>query len=225
MTLPPFKMIIKTEMEKYRHDTWDTKEPETIEWIQSFKDGDVFFDIGANIGIYSLYCASIHPFCMIHAFEPMLNNFLRLQENIEENDFVNIYPWHIAISDKQGFVKFESENQEAGSSGGQVKEGGKFWAESVDSFVSFGFPNHIKIDIDGQEWKVLQGMKETIKDIKSVLVEVAPIDKKQIVLLFMSHGFTIDNKFNKMKNHSRVRRAKEGIHVENIVFTRTRFRP
>ena len=38
----------------FRAETFKTKEPETIEWIDSFKKNSVFWDIGANVGIYSL---------------------------------------------------------------------------------------------------------------------------------------------------------------------------
>jgi len=226
-------MITETPMERYRHDTWDTKEPETIAWIQSFNDGDVFFDVGANIGIYSLFCAATHPNCNILAFEPHQANFFRLLDNIKLNGFDNITPFMYCVGDKTGHMDFTGFSDEVGSTGGQMSESGEVgelacW--SLDDFIIHGFyspnPNHIKIDIDGQELAVILGMKETLKSpaLKSILVE---IDKNNsdvsvlMYLLFMQSGFTTDNRFNKMKNHSRVRRAKEKINVENIVFTRS----
>ena len=223
-------MITETPMEKYRQDTWDTKEPETIAWIQSFNDGDVFFDVGANIGIYSLFCAATHPNCKILAFEPHQANFFRLLDNIKLNGFDNITPFMYCVGDKTGHMDFTGFSDEVGSTGGQMSESGEVgelacW--SLDDFIIHGFyspnPNHIKIDIDGQELAVIRGMKETLKSpkLKSVLVEIDDDgDRGQIISTFWQNGFNTDNEFHKMKNHSRVRRAKEKINVENIVFVR-----
>ena len=223
-------MITRTPIEYYRRNTFWTKEPETIAWIQSFNDGDVFFDIGANIGIYSLFCAATHPKCNILAFEPHQANFFRLLDNIKLNGFDNITPFMYCVGDKTGHMDFTGFSDEVGSTGGQMSESGEVgelacW--SLDDFIIHGFyspnPNHIKIDIDGQEWKVVQGMKKTLKSpkLKSVLIEIDNnLDRDGTVWSFLYNGFTIDNEFNKMKNHSRVRRAKEKINVENIVFVR-----
>ena len=45
----PFKIIQKTDLEKWRAQTLFTKEPETIVWLESFYDGQTFLDVGANI--------------------------------------------------------------------------------------------------------------------------------------------------------------------------------
>lgn len=228
MTLLPFKMITETPTEQWRYSSFWKKEPETIAWIRSFHDGDVFFDIGANIGIYSLYCAAIHPKCNILAFEPHTDNCFRLMDNIKLNGFENVHPFPYCIGGVSGHVDFICDSDEIGSTGGQMHESlgiGECACWSLDDFIIHGFyspnPNHIKIDIDGQELKIIQGMRYTLTSttLKSVLIEV-DTDKDEIVRIFLGAGFTMDNVFNRMKNHSRVRRAKEGINVENIVFTR-----
>jgi hypothetical protein len=62
---------ISTPNEHYRADTYATKEPETIEWLrENLRDGDSFYDVGANIGLYSLYAAKLQPRCRVFAFEP-----------------------------------------------------------------------------------------------------------------------------------------------------------
>lgn len=227
----PFKMIVETEMEKYRHDTWDSKEPETIAWIDSFTDGDVFFDVGANIGIYSLYCAAIHPKCQIYAFEPDGKNYNRLLKNIARNGFkISGYPR--GISDRNAIVRFYEASRMAGASGGQVDEivqgcpiSYDVQINTIDSLSAvFGIPANIKIDIDGQELKVIQGMRETLKDerLKSVLVEAHPQDKAEIMGIMDRAGFIPDYRFNCMTPHSRERRATEGIPEENIIFSRKR---
>src|SRR5512139_1901242 len=82
---PPFVMHIDTSMERYRWDTFWTKEPETIAWIDSFEPGACFWDIGANVGVYSLYAASLDRGLDIYAFEPAEPNFQQLARNKEHN--------------------------------------------------------------------------------------------------------------------------------------------
>ena len=60
-------------------------EPETIEWIEKFSPETVFWDIGANVGIYSIY-AGLNPKLKIFSFEPAANNFHLLNHNIIINN-------------------------------------------------------------------------------------------------------------------------------------------
>ena len=62
----------------FRAKTLYTKEPITIKWIRSFEKNSIFFDIGANIGVYSIFSAIINS-SLVYSFEPESNNFnLRL---------------------------------------------------------------------------------------------------------------------------------------------------
>jgi FkbM family methyltransferase len=230
-TRPPFEMMTETEMERYRARTWATKEPETIAWIDWFDDGDVFFDVGANIGIYSLYCAKKHPNSVVVAFEADEHNYGRLVLNGMLNGFGDRLKAHnYMISDQYGRAVFSRPaGAETGSSGGQVvkDESGIEFARRLDELVVYSFdfptPNHVKIDIDGQELAVVYGMGSLLRDrrLKSVLVETTPEDRREITAALESNGFSTNNRFNMMGPHSRDRRAKEGINVENIVFTRS----
>lgn len=225
----PFRMIVDTPMEKYRHKTWKTKEPETIAWIKSFKNGDSFIDIGANIGIYTLFCASYHSKSKIWAYEPHNLNFFRLLDNIRLNGYGDrISANRFMIGEKTCHKKFIKNSNEIGSSGGQMKESSKphdVPCYAIDDLNIYGFdfptPNHIKIDIDGQELKVIQGMKETIKTtkLKSMLIEINN-DCSEIKSIMEQNGFSDKNKFNRMKRHSRIRRKREDINAENVIFTR-----
>ncbi len=72
-----YKIYTSNELEEYRADSFYTKEPETVAWIDSFNDNEIFFDIGANIGIYSLYASITHS-CKTFCFEPYHKNYFRL---------------------------------------------------------------------------------------------------------------------------------------------------
>lgn len=226
--VPPFKMIVKTAWEQYRFRSFWIKEPETIEWIRSFKDGDCFYDVGANIGMYSLYAASLYSQSTIVAIEPQMTNYIRLLQNREMNGFRLLFPLLGGISDTTGMSMFRIASGEAGSSGGQLGEVGYLiHTHSLDEFAStFGaYPNHIKIDIDGQEFKVISGMKALIADrvFRSCLIEIgkAGDEAQAIRQAFLCNGYTTDNAFNSLPNHSRNapwRKSDNG--VENIIFTR-----
>lgn len=223
-------MLTETDMEKYRSETFWTKEPETIEWIKSFVDGDIFFDVGANIGVYSLYCAAIHPRCPVFSFEPDAKNYLRLIRNADMNRLRQIHFYAMAVLDRQAITTFYEASSEAGASGGQAgkivdsdQASYKVQTTTIDALSeALSVPQHIKIDIDGQELKVIRGMTKTLQmcRLKSVLIEIDN-GKEEIIADFIDNGFTMDNRFNSMTPHSRERRAKEGINVENIVFTRS----
>ncbi len=239
MTDLPFKMLIETPTEQYRADTFWTKEPETIEWIKTFQNGDIFYDIGANVGVYSLLGMSLHPQLVVHAMEPDRRNFNRLHENVLANHFENIACHNIAMSNYSGIDRFYVRKAETGASGGQIghskdEEGRKFDAResvwiTVCSFYDFLHvfhaeePDHIKIDVDGQEEAIIDGICSvtTKKPIKSLLVEVNPLsNKKKIICMLKKIGLKPDEALNNLENHSRIRREKEGIKAENIIFTR-----
>ncbi len=227
----PFKMIVETDIEKYRMDTFWTKEPETIEWINDFKSPYIFWDIGANIGIYSLY-AAVTKWGNIYCFEPMINNFNALMQNIRLNKFKNIQAFPIGIMGEFGYDYLYNPSTEKGISGSQIGTIGNILSvadnysilyHSIDELAEIMHsPNYVKIDIDGLEFQVVCGMLKTLRnnDLKSVLIEINDYPKDTILKIFDAYGFTTNNRFNKLKNHSRVRRAKEGIKVENIIFTR-----
>lgn len=234
MDKPPFHMGVNTAMEQYRHDTFWTKEPETIAWIESFGPDDVFFDIGANIGVYSLYAGWLreekktHPGLSIYAFEPVEVNYIQLVRNKKDNEFSTWFrTWRSAIGSWDGLCTLDIPDNECGKSGAQVMEGyaGRVSIWTIDNLVKSGAvqpPNHVKIDIDGQEAEVIDGMKQTLKNptLKSVLIEVSKASKIPVSVNMILNGFTTANRFNGMVHHSRTRRKKEGIDAENIVFTR-----
>lgn len=193
---------VESEIEKFRANTYATKEPETLEWIERFfHSGDVMYDVGANVGLYSLFAAKrLHGQCIVYAFEPEALNYAKLNKNIYMNGLSGVVlPCCIAVTDRLCFDTFylnpnsfkEAGGLVAGSalhSFGTAKDysGASFQAfhkqgtvgVSIDHLWSawgLEFPNHIKIDIDGLEEKVIAGAKQTLDDrrLKSVLVEIS----------------------------------------------------
>ena len=75
------KFYCPNRVNKFRIESFFTKEPETLDWINSFKNNSVFFDIGANIGLYSCYAADQRN-CKVIAFEPSVFNLDLLSKNV-----------------------------------------------------------------------------------------------------------------------------------------------
>lgn len=183
-----YRFSCPNALTRLRAQTFFTKEPETIEWIDSFEPGDVLFDIGANIGLYSIYAAKKGH--RVIAFEPEAQNFALVNKNFYLNSIdEKAICLPIAFSDSTQLGLLYIPNLTVGAAlnnfGGafgfynesfdpEFKQGGI--AYSLDDFVSqFAdtFPNHIKIDVDGIEQKIIMGAQKTLSDsrLKSVSVE------------------------------------------------------
>jgi FkbM family methyltransferase len=224
-----FSMYVTNDIEKYRYETLLTKEPETIAWLRSFSNYSIFYDIGANIGIYSLVCKILHDSITIVPFEPQRTNIDRLVENMRLNGWrspgLNV---PCAVGDIDSHVLFRPMTNLPGSADGVLypRQSDRHCYDvpvyRIDSLVHmYGMPEYIKIDVDGNEGSVIRGATDTLHDkrLKSVLIEVSR-NKSHIVNDMQSAGFTIDNEFNTMTPHSRERRLVENIDCENIIFTR-----
>ena len=166
------------EITEFRVRSMYVKEPETIRWIDSFESNSVFFDIGANIGLYSIYAASQRN-SKVYSFEPSFYNSYILSRNIEANNLQNlVVVAAIALSPKTDLT-FMNISQSAGSGNNQISANGTsliggFTLDYILSSESINFPNYIKIDIDGLDFEVIKSAGNHLKDpqLKSVLIEV-----------------------------------------------------
>ncbi len=189
------KFIVPNWINRFRIDTFATKEPETLEWINSFKKNSIFWDIGANVGLYSCY-ASKNLNCKVIAFEPSIFNLELLGRNIFINqlvDKVTVIP--IPLTDNLSENKLNISTTEWGGSGstfGQnytydgsilnTKFDYKTIGISMDQAVNLlkiPQPDYIKIDVDGIEHLILKGGEKTLLSVKSILVEIDDRFKKQ----------------------------------------------
>lgn len=178
------------ELPMWRAETLLTKEPETIEWIDAMDDGDVMFDIGANMGIYTLY-AAINKKVQVQAFEPLAANYFLINRNIEKNNLSDVATAYcLALNDEDMIASMHVQDTGFGSSVSSFNDpvdhyGEQYTAQflqgmvgmSLDSFIDKfdpPFPNHIKIDVDGIEDKIIKGATKTLADprLKSMSIEL-----------------------------------------------------
>jgi len=173
-----------------RMNTFFTKEPKTLEWINSFKKNEILVDIGANIGVYTLYAAK--KGITVHAFEPHAGNFAELVTNIYINEFNNVKAYPFAVMDKNSvdelamlsIVPAQSHNDF-----GMEDERVKHYVAGFKLDYTRVKPHHIKIDVDGLEAKVIAGMNTSLENVKTMLVEVTTTDTLKPLL---DKGFKID---------------------------------
>jgi FkbM family methyltransferase len=184
----------------YRADTFHTKEPETLEWIDSFKGDVVLWDIGANVGVYSLY-AALKQKVKVLAFEPSAFNYFMLMKNVDINSMDDrISAFCIAFNDVSTLGCLNMNYLEVGDSCHELVEYGnkeKFsdvnlqqgvLSLSIDDFVrNFNppFPTHIKIDVDGVEARIIKGASKSLADprLKSILIEIDEKEKEDIKII------------------------------------------
>ena len=172
----------------YRALSFRTKEPETLGWIDSFKNDAIFWDVGANIGLYSVYAAKVRN-CQVFAFEPSIFNLELLGRNINYNQLssnISIVP--LPLFSRSGFDSFRLTDVAWGGAHSSFSEDIDQDGEKIDSSFDYkvcgvspkdliGYfgcpqPDYIKIDVDGIEHLILEGLSPILKEVKSVLVEV-----------------------------------------------------
>jgi FkbM family methyltransferase len=148
--------------------------------VSRIKAGDVFLDIGANIGFFSVIGARlVGPDGRVYAFEPVPANLTALQRNIGLNQFANTKIMQSAVSNHSG----KGELLLADWGGGSALKGastppdicGTMEVElvTIDQLVEQGEiepPAVVKIDVEGAELEVLQGMARTLEKHHPVLI-------------------------------------------------------
>jgi FkbM family methyltransferase len=172
----------------WRAQTLRTKEPITIQWLESFNEDDVFVDIGANMGLYSLWAAK-NKNTKTYAFEPESQNYALLNQNIFINELSHkVKAYCLSLSDKIGMGDFYLTELMPGSSCHQFDsivnykgEPTKFAFEQGSFGVTLDYlvdnnmiaqPTHIKIDVDGLEHRIILGAIKTLSKVKTLLIEV-----------------------------------------------------
>jgi len=150
---------------------WNYELKERLMLFSLAKDGDTFFDIGANEGLYSIPFARRFSGSRVYAFEPIPQIRERLNENIRmDGKLKNIFVFPCGLSDKQGLVDFYFSPSDPGATSMAPLEE-RFGATvrirtsvtTIDELSDLHpVPNIIKCDVEGAELLVLKGGAETI---------------------------------------------------------------
>jgi FkbM family methyltransferase len=169
---------------------FETKEPDTLAWIDGFAPGEILMDVGANVGAFTLYAAASG--IRVVAQEPDALNFALLNLNIMDNGFSDLacaYPYAMHTQAKvaelhmghcdwgSAHKSFERQRDWQGRTM-QVSFVQGSAGMSVDEFLRQKQlqVTRLKIDVDGNEIFVLQGARDTLcgPNLKSILIELSP---------------------------------------------------
>ena len=195
--------FIPNRLIEWRVDTFFTKEPETLEWIDGFekKDNLIFWDIGANIGLYSIYNVIKNKNSVSISFEPSSSNLRVLTRNVSINKLENnikVFPLPLTNKDNQFQIMNESDFIEGGSLnsfGEKFNFEGKIFENRMNYQIlgtsinyliennTLEIPDYIKIDVDGIEHFILEGASKYLenKKIKSLSIEINENFKEQYI--------------------------------------------
>lgn len=189
------------------------KEPETVAWIETnVKCGDVFFDVGANVGAYSFVANAVTGGgATIYSFEPSFSTFSALCQNIFLNKCEGkITSLNMALGEETGLARLSYGSPVAGAAGHALGFGVGD-SSSADDRVTYSqpvlcyrlddlirefklpCPNHLKIDVDGGELSVLLGAEQTLANpaVRSILIEVEEQNSGAIQGILCGKGFVI----------------------------------
>lgn len=190
--------FVPNSLTKWRVDTFFSKEPETLEWIDNFENKKgggkkiTFWDIGGNIGLYSIYAAVKHQNIDVTTFEPSTSNLLTLSRNISINNLnekIKICQFPLTDKNNSFLMMKESSLEEGGALhvfGENFDfEGKKFIEKNLYKIYGTSInylldnkiletPDYIKIDVDGIEHLILLGANKHLQNpkIKSLSIEI-----------------------------------------------------
>lgn len=169
-------------------------EPETINWINNFDNNNRinFWDIGSNIGLYSIYAAQKFDNIEITSFEPIPGNLKILSRNISRNnlqDKIKINQFPLSNNENQYLKMIESDflygsalnvfGEETDFEGKKIntQNNYKIFGTTVNFILKNNIlecPNYVKLDVDGIEHLILSSSDELLrnKNLKSILIEI-----------------------------------------------------
>lgn len=171
--------------------------------LHFLREDDLFADVGANIGSYSILASGVKGARTV-AFEPLLQTFLTLKKNVLINHLENkIQPFNLALGGKIEKLYFTTaldtvNHIVADDEMKDVEERVEVNVNTLDNIVKDeGTPALIKIDVEGFETEVINGMEEVLKNetLKAIIIELNGsglrygYDEKHIHEKLMSHGF------------------------------------
>lgn len=120
-------------------------------WRRILRPGDVFLDVGASVGVYAIWAATLGAHVV--AFEPDGDSLALLRDNVSRNPTLDIEIIGAAVADKVGTVRFASGHRATGSIG----DGSPAPATTIDASLGGRHARGVKVDVEGFEAMVLAG--------------------------------------------------------------------
>ncbi|MEI8109609.1 MAG: FkbM family methyltransferase [Chitinophagia bacterium] len=165
-----------TPIDTFNFDLYEKEDSEMF--YSLINDGDTIFDIGANIGWYSCHIAKMFPKSVIYSFEPIPDTFLKLERNVNLNQFSNIRVHNLPFYSHKEIIDFYYSPFVTGASGAiNITENDSMHTiacetDTIDNFISVHNIDKIdiiKCDVEGAEFYVFQGGGDALKKYKPIV--------------------------------------------------------
>tara|TARA_B100000953_G_C17943990_1_gene397868 strand:+ start:51 stop:761 length:711 start_codon:yes stop_codon:yes gene_type:complete len=163
----------------HNHSAWlgTYERSQTLTFVDKCKGREIFWDLGAHAGYYTLLFKTINSTSTVYSFEPIKSNYRYFERHLKLNNLNKVFLIKKAVADKEGILKFAKGN----SVGGKLSETGDMTVPVIklSSLLKkkiVEFPDVIKMDVEGAELQVLE-------DIKFILMS----EEKPIIFL-STHG-------------------------------------
>jgi FkbM family methyltransferase len=138
-------------------------------FARTVKSGDVVYDLGANVGFYTLLAAKLAgPTGHVVAFEPVPRNLGYLRRHLALNECENVTVVPAAVSDRSGTSRFrDGPEHTVGSL--TTSDGYEVNVVTLDAFDG-PLPRIIKIDVEGAEGDVLRGASRVLREARPIVL-------------------------------------------------------
>lgn len=214
MVLPFWDFVTK---EIRQSGCWEKRTTEFIK--EHLKKGQTFVDVGAHAGYFTLLASKlVGEKGKVYAFEPAFKTCQMLLKNLKDNKCKNVQVFKKALSKKAGKTAlFEGytpgENTLIGNKAGKN-------LEMIDTVryddLSIEVPNMIKIDVEGAEKMVLEGMSKLLKTKKEIILIIEDWENKNIDWLVKNYGFEVITTDRAFGNYILVKNKKMKSTVEPL---------
>jgi FkbM family methyltransferase len=160
------RWIVGSSLHRCWMGVYESEKQQSI--TRTVQPNTVFYDVGANVGFYTLLGSLLVGAGKVFAFEPLLHNLKYLRQHLALNHIQNVEVLEVAVSDENGAALFEVE---ATGSMGHLSHGGtvKVQTAAIDSLLEQGKilpPDYIKMDIEGAELAALRGAQRCIQQYR-----------------------------------------------------------
>jgi FkbM family methyltransferase len=196
----PIYLRLSSRQEFNRLKSCD-KEPWTVRWLEQYLGpGEVLYDVGANVGAYTLVAATAVPAAQVVAFEPSPANFASLCANLELNGVADrVLPIPLALGDRPGSASLGSDASVPGASpvlNAEPAGGTQVLVDRLDDVAArFDLPppDHVKLDVDGGEMDVLAGGEHLLASagVRSLMVELDREREGAVIERLRALGFNL----------------------------------
>ncbi|MBQ6436582.1 FkbM family methyltransferase [bacterium] len=188
---------------------------EGIYWFDTDQEEPVIIDVGAHIGLATLYFKWLYPGAEIWALEPNPQLFALLEQNVSENHLEKVHPLNVAVGRERGMVKFYRDGTDwqwwsvgsllPGAWNGEQKVQEEIAVESIklsDIVQNLSRVDLLKMDIEGVEQRVLLSLKEQLQKIQQIIFEFHPVrgqNLQELLAFLQKNGYQVRLKDRKNK--------------------------